>query len=100
VSAPELDADGPAAPPRTNGELVFDQPWQRRLFATTMALCAAGALDYDDFRRRLIRAIDIGQGPYWASWQDALEDLVAERRLWPPDELAARAERFATHHPD
>jgi hypothetical protein len=97
VSAPELDVDGPAAPPRSNGELAFDAPWQRRLFATTMALCAAGALDYREFRRRLIREIGTGRGTYWASWQDALEGLLAERDLCAPDELAARAERFAAH---
>jgi hypothetical protein len=97
MSAPELDVDGPAAPPRSNGEMAFDEPWQRRLFATTMALCAAGELDYEDFRQRLIREIGSGPGPYWASWQDALEGLLAERRLCRPDELAARAERFAAH---
>lgn len=95
----ELDVDGPAAPPRANGELVFDRPWQRRLFATTMALCAAGALDFEDFRLRLIRQIGSGPGPYWASWQDALEGLLVERSLCAPDELVARAARFAAHHP-
>lgn len=54
---PELDLDGPAAPPRINGELVFSHPWQGRLFATTMALCDAGRLDYGVFRDRLIAAI-------------------------------------------
>ena len=28
----ELDLQGPAAPPRANGELVFEQPWQGRAF--------------------------------------------------------------------
>jgi nitrile hydratase accessory protein len=92
-----LDVEGPAAPPRANGELVFDEPWQRRLFATTMALCEAGAFTYDDFRRCLIDQIDAGPGPYWWSWQDALEHLVADRRLCQPDELAARVEAFAAH---
>ena len=29
---PELDVDGPAAPPRSNGELVFAEPWEGRAF--------------------------------------------------------------------
>jgi hypothetical protein len=48
----ELDNDGPAAPPRANGELVFEHPWQSRLFATTMALCDAGTITYAEFRAR------------------------------------------------
>ena len=33
-----LDTEGPAAPPRANGELVFTAPWQSRIFGTTMHL--------------------------------------------------------------
>lgn len=93
----ELDVEGPAAPPRANGELVFDETWQRRLFATTMALCDAGAFTYGEFRQRLIAEIDTTPGPYWSSWQDALEHLVADRRICQPDELAARVDMFAAH---
>jgi len=62
-----------------------------------MALCEAGAFTYGEFRRRLIGEIDTTPGPYWWSWQDALEHLLAERRLCSPDELAARVETFAEH---
>ena len=97
MTTPELDIEGPAAPPRANGELAFDAPWQRRLFATTLALCKAGALTYDDFRQQLIHEISVSCQPYWVSWQDALEHLLADRRLCQPDELAARVEAFAAH---
>ena len=93
----ELDADGPGAPPRANGELVFEHPWQSRLFATTMALCERGVLDYESFRVRLIGEIALHPDQYWSSWQDALERLLQERRLVDVDELAARAVRFAEH---
>jgi nitrile hydratase accessory protein len=94
---PELDAEGPAAPPRANGELVFDEPWQRRLFATTMALCDAGSLSYGEFRRQLIAEIEKTAGPYWWSWQDALEHLLVARGLCGRDELASRVESFIAH---
>jgi nitrile hydratase accessory protein len=97
VTPPDIDVDGPAAPPRANGELVFDEPWQQRLFATTMALCATGAFTYAEFRRRLIDQIGSTNEPYWWSWQDALEHLLADVRLCRPDELAARADAFAAH---
>ena len=97
MSTPDLDVAGPAAPPRSNGELVFEQPWQRRVFATTMALCEAGVIHYEDFRQRLISTIETGPGPYWASWQDALEAVLVDHGLCEAGELAARATAFAAH---
>ena len=37
-----LDATGKAAPPRVNGELVFQAPWERRVFGLTLGSRAAG----------------------------------------------------------
>ena len=57
----ELDRDGPAAPPRRNGELVFAAPWERQLFGVTMALHERGVFAWGDFRRapdRRDRALD------------------------------------------
>jgi len=100
----ELDADGPAAPPRRNGELAIDHPWQGRLFALTMALCEADQLDYERFRSGLIRAVgrrDAAAGAepedYWAAWQEALEELVFSGGLADENELAQRAKAFAEH---
>jgi nitrile hydratase accessory protein len=93
----ELDPDGPAAPPRLNGELVFEEPWQSRVFATTIALCDAGVIDYEDFRQRLIAEIANHPDAYWSSWSEALEELLVERGLCDPDELSARAQAFADH---
>ncbi len=98
---PELDDDGPAAPPRANGELVFNEAWQSRLFATTMAACDAGLIAYDDFRDRLIERIAVhdetGADDYWAAWQDAFETLAVETGLVGQSELADRATAFAAH---
>ena len=98
---PELDEVGPAAPPRANGELAFDEVWQSRLFATTMAACDAGLIVYDDFRERLIDQIaaceSSGADGYWAAWQDALEDLTVDVGLVDRTELDDRAWSFAAH---
>ncbi len=93
----ELDVDGPAAPPRTNGEMVFEHPWQRRIFATTMALCEGATISYDEFRDHLIAEISEHPDEYWASWQDALEAVLVAHELCDPDVLAARARRFGEH---
>jgi hypothetical protein len=72
-----LDLDGPAAPPRTNGELVFAVPWHRRVFGVTMALTQQ-VFSYDDFRQFLIARVSAAPDrPYWESWAAALEDVLA-----------------------
>jgi hypothetical protein len=85
-----LDVEGPAAPPRSNGELVFSAPWQRRVFGVTMALTQS-LFSYEDFRQHLIDRI--GEEPeraYWESWASALEDTLAESCALDRDDLDAR----------
>jgi hypothetical protein len=53
----DLDRDGPAAPPRRNGELVFAAPWERRLFGVTMALHERGVFAWGEFSAHLIDEI-------------------------------------------
>lgn len=73
-----LDADGPGAPPRSNGELAFEAPWERRVFGMTMALTQS-VFSYEDFRQRLInRVAEAPERPYWQSWTAALEDALGE----------------------
>ena len=87
-----LDLSGPGAPPRRNGELVFDSPWQSRLFGVTMALYEAGLFDWEEFRLRLIAAIarrERGSEPwsYYACWLEAFETLLAAKELCAPADL-------------
>ena len=93
----DVDAEGPAAPPRLNGELVFEHPWQSRIFATTMALCETGVVAYEDFRERLIAEIARHPDEYWHSWSEALEGLLVDGGLCDADEVTERARRFAEH---
>jgi len=76
----EPDARGPAAPPRRNGELVFDAPWQARAFAMTVSLLQREGLGWDAFRPHLVAAIaahpDAG---YYDCLVEALEAFVAAR---------------------
>lgn len=107
MSAPfGVDEGDASAPPRANGEIVFQHPWQRRSFATTMALFDAGVVDREDFRQHLIAEIarrdregDVGASAYWDAWHDALELLVAELRICAPEEITERARRFDRHPP-
>lgn len=80
--------DAPAAPPRSNGELVFDEPWESRAFGLAVALHDTGVVDFEAFRARLIDEIrdweaghDLSEGDYryYERWLTALErTLLAE----------------------
>ena len=103
-----LDVDGPAAPPRANGELVFDAPWQSRLFATTMRLRAHDLLDWETFRQGLIAQIAAHEQEidhaddydYWGCWQRALELLLDETGVVPAADVATTADAVAARPPD
>jgi nitrile hydratase accessory protein len=102
AALPELDVDGPAAPPRSNGELVFAEPWQGRAFGLVMTLTQRGVLSYDAFRYALVARIaaeeqaPTGESNYYRSWVQALEQVLGETGLVAPADLAARASVFAS----
>jgi len=85
---------GEAALPRENGELVFDAPWQGRVLGMALAVVQERGLDWDDFRQRLIAAIDADPArPYYESWTAALTDLVVDLGVANADDVAALAAR-------
>ncbi len=98
-----LDIEGVAAPPRSNGELVFGAPWESRTFGMAMALYDAGAFAWDDFRDALIARISAWEADppegecysYYQCWQGALEDVLAAKGLVTPDTLATRGAELA-----
>lgn len=103
-AAAPLELAGPAAPPRRNGELVFEVPWEGRLFGLTLTLHDQGHFEWEEFRQRLIRAIArcereaaAGGAPfrYYQAWRAALEDLVAAKGLCAATEVDTRARRLA-----
>jgi hypothetical protein len=87
-----LDVDGPAAPPRSNGEVVFEAPWEARVFGLAAAVVETRFDgDREPFRRRLIAAIAADpERPYWESWAAALEDLATTADLIPKGAVDSR----------
>ena len=78
-----LDEAGPAAPPRRNGELVFEAPWEGRAFGLCVALLEREHLGWEAFRPYLVKAIeDAPAQSYYESLAVALEAFVAERYPW------------------
>jgi nitrile hydratase accessory protein len=82
-------------PPRANGELVFEAPWESRAFGIAIALQELGTLDYEAFRALLAREIQAHPGPYYERWQAALERVLAGQGLVLPGEIDARAAALA-----
>lgn len=81
--------------PRRNGELVFAEPWESRIFGMTVALHERGFFSWEDFRARLIDEIaraerSAAEFRYYACWQAALESLLDVRALCATDEIGRR----------
>ena len=82
--------------PRRSGELVFHDPWERKIFALAVALCEQGFFRWDEFRDRLIAEIAAAErvaGPnapasalpsYYESWLAAFEKLLREKGIALP----------------
>ena len=91
-----MDVEGPAAPPRSNGELVFAQPWESRAFAMVVALCEAGVFTWREFQGALITRIACQDDTstdwcYYEHWLGALEDVLARQGAAAADDVMARA---------
>ena len=92
------------APPRDNGELVFEAPWQSRAFGVAADLVDAGHCTWNDFRHHLIDVIGEweelkgGEQPKWdyySCWLTALERIVNSLSLLDLAEVDARAGLYA-----
>jgi nitrile hydratase accessory protein len=103
MSAEFLSADSAAGPPRLNGELLFDAPWESRAFGLAAALRDRGIFDWDEFRVCLIAQIagwEKQHAPdavfsYYACWQRALVELLAQKGICSAHELEARERALA-----
>ena len=95
-----LALQGPTAPPTSNGEIIFEAPWQNRLFGIAETLCQQGYFSRDTFRIYLIQAIEaweaknLGQTDedyaYFDLFQLALTGLLQDEALLEFDSLERR----------
>ena len=98
-----LDVEGPAAPPRANGELIFAEPWESRAFGMAVTLADAGVFTWDEFRDALVARIaaweaDPAPGEdfhYYRCWLGALEDRLVAAGTLPGAAVAERSALLA-----
>jgi nitrile hydratase accessory protein len=89
--------DDAIAPPRSNGEPVFEAPWESRVFGMVVSLHEAGAFAWDEFRDLLIEEIARDeQRPYYESWTAAFERLAVGTGLLDAGALTRRRAEFAS----
>ena len=78
--------------PRDNGELVFQAPWESRVFGLAVALHRGGAYAWGEFSANLAAEIahaDAAGDPerYYERWLAAFEELLLSRGLVDQAEL-------------
>ena len=90
-------------PPMANGEVLFEQPWQGRVFGMAVALHEAGMFAWPEFQDRLIAVIaswdrqSDGVDPYayYDHFAQALDDLMVAKGVLSVADLQARVAVFA-----
>ena len=76
-------------------ERPFDEPWQARAFALTVALHEGGAFGWDEWANALGAEIETEPDhPYWESWLAALAGIGARQELFAPGDVEAMARRW------
>lgn len=93
------DMEGASALPRKNGELVFEDAWEGRVFGLATAMHERRRFEWNEFRDRLIEEIGHAdqhgeESSYYERWLDAFERLLVDKGLVSRDELAARLADF------
>ena len=91
--------EGRASLPRQNGELVFEEPWQGRVFGMAVALHERGLYEWEEFRQVLIAQIAAAEtrgGPfvYYEIWLQTFEALLAGKALVSTPELDETTYQF------
>ena len=86
-----------------NGEVVFEAPWQGRVFGMARLLCEQGLYEWDEFRAALIEQVDgwdraheSGEAyEYFDLFLAAFTGLLARKQVCDASEIVTRTEAFA-----
>jgi nitrile hydratase accessory protein len=103
---PEIaNMDGDSALPRSNGELVFEAPWEGRAFGIAVALNEQAVYPWRSFRDALVDQIADDEAvarntTYYERWLASLEALLLQQGLVTKDELDVRTAEYASGERD
>ena len=87
--------------PRSNGELVFEAPWEGRAFGIAVAMNNDGKYEWREFGEELAGEIAASkkagtESKYYEQWVASLEWLAIEKGLVTLEEMEARAAEYAS----
>jgi len=90
-------------PPMANGEVLFEEPWQGRVFGMAVALNQAGVFAWPEFQAKLIEVVgewDCGAASddvyrYYDHFQSALHRLLTGKGVVSTEDLDERTAQFA-----
>ncbi|HVN88905.1 MAG TPA: nitrile hydratase accessory protein [Candidatus Binataceae bacterium] len=90
------DTTSPAAIPRLNGEPVFNEPWESRVFGMAVGLCERGCYQWSEFQAGLIAEIAAAdarqeQSTYYERFLRVLQRLIVEKSVCAAGEIEKRA---------
>jgi nitrile hydratase accessory protein len=96
--------DASLRPPLVNGEVVFEEPWQGRVFGMAVALRDAGVFDWSEFQDALIEVVgawdrshDVNEPyHYYRHFAHALQNVLRAKGFLTDGELTKRAREFAS----
>ena len=97
--------EGDAALPRSNGELVFEAPWEGRAFGIAVVLNEDGRYSWREFRDQLVAEIATEKAAdtpssYYQQWLASLERLAVAKGLVTEAELETRTAEYASGQRD
>ena len=93
---------GRGAPPLVNGELLFEEPWQSRVFGMARLLSESGIFNWNEFRISLITRIEEWEVEnsgadylYYPLFLEALTDTLEAKGIVDSAELFEIQEEFS-----
>ena len=94
-----VNMPGASALPRKNGELVFDEPWQGRIFGLAVSLHQSGVYTWDEFRDELVAGIAVAEQQdepfkYYDVWLAAFERVLEQKGVITGDEVDETTYQF------
>ena len=88
--------------PRKNGELIFSEPWEGRVFAMAIALHGEGTYPWEEFRHQLIAEVNSADSKsdpapdYYEHWLAAFEQFLLKKGIMTREEFERRKAEFAS----
>lgn len=104
--APSVALAAELQPPMENGEVVFAEPWQGRIFGMAVALHDAGCFSWPEFQKSLIAVIaqwdslhdeddDQDVYEYYEHFEKALLNILQAKEIVAGSELLLRSRAYA-----